>query len=72
MKRERRLLSTCDSGIFWWQSAAAVQKWPVNDNSVAKLTTAFVATRPERRGGQKVTPRTKTEPKGRLLETTIT
>jgi hypothetical protein len=65
MKRERRLLSTCDSALFFWQSPAAAGSWPVDPDSVGRLVNAFHTTKPERRGGQKVTPRLKREaPRG--------
>eukprot|EP01052_Picozoa_sp_SAG31_P017173 SAG31_NODE_1163_length_9588_cov_8.265676_4_plen_147_part_00 len=30
LKKERRLLSTCDTAVFFWQSARAQDRWPVN------------------------------------------
>ena len=62
IKNGRRLLSTCDSAIFFWQSPAAAVQWPVNDSTVKRLRDAFIDTRPEKRGGQKVTPRQKKRP----------
>lgn len=59
IKNGRRLLSTCDSAVFFWQSPAAAVQWPVNDDTVEQLRDAFIDTRPEKRGGLKVTPKQK-------------
>lgn len=59
LKNGRRLLSTCDSAVFFWQSPAAAAQWPVHDDTVQQLRDSFIDTRPEKRGGLKVTPKQK-------------
>ena len=57
LKKERRLLSTCDTAVFFWQSTLAQEQWPATPEKLQSLRYAFEATKPERRGGQKVVPR---------------
>ena len=59
LKKERRLLSTCDTGVFFWQSIKGQQRWPVTPEKLQSLRSAFESTKPERRGGQKVVPKQK-------------